>query len=154
MIKKILFFSILFLYSNCERVLTEVKLGDNEMTNVNTTLNDITYFYTILENSKITGIAYFYLTDRNYSLDYNNLQFCYTSNHPTLSLTYEECDFKKVDVSEKKTDSDIKEYSYKYIYIPNTLSRYIIVKYSGENEDGELLVKCSLTDLWEVVKFR
>lgn len=154
MMPNIVLFSSLILCSNCLNIFTEVKIDKGSMTSLNTSINDTTFFYITLQNSDIAGIIYFHITDKNYNLNFNNIKTCYTIKEANLDSTIADCegDWKELTPYEKIEENNPKEYFYKHAYIPHTNERYLIVKYSGKNEDGELKAESSLTDIYEKLK--
>ena len=152
MLKCVILSLFLISYSKCRIIMTKVDIDSGSMTTLNTSLTDITYFYMTLEKSDIAGNLYFYFTDNNYTLNINILKVCSTTDDPNIPSTLTDCDWKDIDPYNKKIDSTPKEYYYKYTYLPNIYPRYIIIKYFGQNSDGELKVKSSLTDLFEKLK--
>ena len=154
MIPNLAIFFALILYSNCTNIFTKIEIDKGSMTSLNTSVNETTFFYITLEKSDIAGIIYFHITDNNYNLKFNNIQTCYTTREAELDSTIAHCDgdWKDLTPYEKIEDSNPKEYFYKHAYIPHIDSRYLIVKYAGENEDGELKAEGSLTDLYEKLK--
>ena len=154
MIPKIFLFFALIFYSNCINVFTEVPIDKGSMTSLSTSVNDTTYFYIALQKSDIAGVIYFHITDKNYNLNFNNIQTCYTISEPNLDSTIADCegDWNDLTPYEKVEDNNPKDYFYKHAYIPHINTRYLIVKYSGQNEDGELKAESSLTDLYEKLK--
>ena len=151
MFLNIILFFFLISYSNCANIITEIIIDSEAMTPLNTSLNDTTYFYMTLEKSDIAGVVYFYITDKNYNLSYDNIQVCYTTSKPTEDSTLSDCEWKGLSPYEK-TDSNPKEYFYKYNYIPHIYSRYLIAKYYGQNSEGELKAQSSLTDIYQKIK--
>ena len=154
MIPNIILFSALILCSNCINIFTEVKIDKGSMTSLNTSVNDTTFFYITLQNSDIAGIIYFHITDKNYNLNFNNIQTCYAIKEANLDSTIAKCedDWNELTPYEKIEENNPKEYFYRHAYIPYTSERYLIVKYSGKNEDGELKAESSLTDLYAKLK--
>ena len=151
MLKNIILFLVLISFSNCANIIQEIKIDSESMTSLNTTLDFTTYFFMTLENTDIAGMIYFYMTDNNYSLSYNNIKVCYTTDEPNQDSTLSDCEWKELTPYEK-TDSNPKEYFYKNSYIPSFYKRYLIVRYTGLNPDGELKVQSSLTDLYQKIK--
>lgn len=151
MFKKIALFFVLVLFSNCVDIITEIEIDSNTMTTLNTTLEKKTYFYITLAVSDVAGTLYFHLTDKNYTLDYNHLKACYTGDNPKLDKTINDCDWDEMTPYEK-SDNNPKDYYYKKNYLPHIEKKYLIVLYRGENEDGELKVESSLTDIYQKIK--
>lgn len=139
-------------YSNCEKIITEIKIDSSNMTTLNTTLNFTTYFFMTLSRTDITGDLFFHFTDKDYQLNLDDLKICITTDDPEENSTLSKCEWKKLEPYEKKVDSDPKHYFYKYKFNPSIHSRHFIVEYSGKNSDGELKVESSLTNIYEKIK--
>ena len=152
MIINIFLIFIIISYSNCEKIITEIKIDSSNMTTLNTTSNFTTYFFMTLSKTDIAGVLFFHIRDQDYELNIDDLKMCITTDDPKKDSTLSECEWKKIKPYEK-TDSAPKHYFYKYEFSPNLLSsRYFIVIYSGKNSEGELEVESSLTDIFEKIQ--
>jgi len=151
MIINIFLILAIFSYSNCEKIITEIKIDSSNMTILNTTLNCTTYFFMTLSSTKIAGVLFFHITDKDYELNFDDLKICITTDDPKEDSTLSKCEWEKIKPYEK-TDSAPKHYFYKYNFYPNIYSRHFIVEYSGKNSGGELKVESSLTDIFEKIK--
>jgi len=138
-------------YSNCEKILTEIKIDSSNMITLNTTLNCTTYFFMTLSSTNIAGVLFFHITDKDYEFNIDDLKICITTDDPKEDSTLSKCEWEKIKPYEK-TDSAPKHYFYKYNFYPNIYSRHFIVEYSGKNSGGELKVESSLTDIFEKIK--
>ena len=151
MIINIFLILVIISYSNCEKIIKEIKIDSSNMTTLNTTLNYTTYFFMTLSRTDIAGVLFFHIRDLDYELNIDDLKMCITTDDPKKDSTLSECDWEKLKPYEK-TDSTPKHYFYKYDFSPNIHSRHFIVKYSGKNSGGELEVESSLTDIFEKIK--
>ena len=90
--------------------------------------------------------------DNNYNLNYDRIKVCYTTHNPTEDWTLSDCSWDSITTYEQKTDTENKQYFYKYTYYPYFYSRYVLVQYTGTNPDGRLGAKASLSDIFDKLK--
>ena len=119
--------------------MTEVSR--NSRTSLPTSTFEDKYFY--LTNriySNYSNYIYICLEDNNFSLNYNNIKYCFTNTNPSdyPDITVKSCSFISISYYSSQSSSDTIKYYYKF---SNTsFYTYSIVYYEGKNSFGNLYV--------------
>ena len=148
--KLILLLLILISSSHCTKMN---QIYRNSKTSLSTITSDNKYFY--LRNSNYfsydSNYIYILLEDNNFSLNYDNIKYCYTNTDPYYNpdSVVSSCYFNYVYYYSRKGTYGAYKFYYKIYYSPNA---YTIVNYDGSYSSGFLYVTCDYNDLAETLK--
>ena len=130
------------------------KISEKSGISLPTTIYYRKHFY--VTNSYYLKTKYIYICfeDNNFSLDYNDIKYCYTNTSLYWKLDIENaimsCSFNYLDYYSKKTFSNVTKY---YYMIPNINSHsYTIIYYDGKNDSGSLKLTSNFYDLSKDIK--
>jgi len=146
------FLFLFFLIPNLIKaiIITPIIVGDDVMTNLDTTILDDTYFYMAVTPQKF-GNLYFFLNDTKYSL--TEILYYPSMSKPDAALINRVTSSFRTIVHYKIEDKkEYKEYYYKYSFGEETWGKekYLVVKYKGENSSGSLKARSSFDDLYNL----
>ena len=130
--------------------ITSIEVGRAEVTSLDTTILEDTYFYMTVHPEKY-GNLYFFLNDTYYLLTEVKFYPCMSTPNETL-ISSASNNFRTIDHYKTESGLGFKEYYYKYSFGEETWGKekYLVIKYKGENSSGSLKVRSSFDDLYSL----
>ena len=125
-----LLFFIFIVYSHSIDI-QEIELGDNSLRNLRTSTPPDFFYISINVQTPYNNI-HFLLLDNGYNI--SNINFCFVSSSPS-DWTISSCKFYSYKYINSKTKSEGILYHYNVPILSS--NSYVIIKYSGNNPNGE-----------------
>ena len=128
-------------YNDFIQTVKMTEVSRNSRTSLPTSIFEDKYFY--LTNriySNYSNYIYICLEDNNFSLNYNNIKYCFTNTNPSdyPDIAVKSCSFISISYYSSQSSSGTIKYYYKF---SNTsFYTYSIVYYEGKNSSGNLYV--------------
>ena len=127
-------------YKDLEVKMTEVNRGKS--ISLPTSSGNKYFYIKNIDYYPHSSYLYFYLEDKNFSLNYNNITYCSTNTNPynNLDTAINGCSFNSLSYYDPQYSSGSTIYHYKFSI--SSSYTYSIVNYEGNSSFGSLYVFC------------